>query len=92
MTNSGFDNMTITGENTVSYQKINRTCNFETIPADKLKIEIPINKITSATYNKDGIVNCLRPVTGYYPDQAFLVGRPDTRSWHGILQSHDKSY
>jgi chitinase len=59
MTYSGFDNITITGENTVSHQKINRTCDFETIPADKLKIEIPINKINSATYNKDNKVNKL---------------------------------
>jgi len=59
MTFSGFDNMTITRKNTASHQKINRTCDFETIPADKLKIEIPINKLTSATYNKDNKVNKL---------------------------------
>ena len=57
MTYSGFDNMTFTGENTVSHQKINRTCDFETTPADKLKIEIPIK--ISATYNKDNKVNKL---------------------------------
>jgi hypothetical protein len=55
----GFDNMTITGKYTVSRQKINRTCDFETTSADNLKIEIPINKITSATYNKDNKVNKL---------------------------------
>jgi chitinase len=59
MTNSGFDNMTSTGKNLFPQQKINGTCDFETIPADKLKIEIPINKINSATYNKDNKVNKL---------------------------------
>jgi hypothetical protein len=52
--------MTITGKNTFSHQKINWTCDFETIPADNLKFEIPINKIKiSATYNKDNKVNKL---------------------------------
>jgi len=44
MTFSGFNNMTFIRENPSPYQKINVTCFFETIPADILKIEIPINK------------------------------------------------
>lgn len=59
MTNSGFDNMTFTRENPLSHQKINGTSTPMTIPADNLKIEIPINKINSATYNKDNKVNKL---------------------------------
>ena len=59
MTFSDFDDMTITRKFTESNQKINRTCGFETVPADKVKIEIPINKINSATYNKDNKVNKL---------------------------------
>jgi hypothetical protein len=51
MTFSGFDNMTFKVKNPFPYQKINRICDFETTPADKLKIEIPINKIKSATSN-----------------------------------------
>ena len=58
MTFSGFNNMNSTGKNLLSHQKINGTCYFETVPADKIKIEIPINKI-SATYNKDNKVNKL---------------------------------
>ena len=46
------------------HQKNNGTCGFGTTPADKLKIEIPINsKIpnieTGATYNTDNKVNKL---------------------------------
>jgi len=59
MTFSGFDNMTFSGKNPLSHQKINGTCTLKTTPADKLKIEIPINKINSATYNKDNKVNKL---------------------------------
>jgi chitinase len=58
MTYSGFDNMTYTRKYSKSHQKINGTCDFEIIPADNIKIEIPINKI-SATYNKDNKVNKL---------------------------------
>jgi len=50
--------MTYTRKYSKSHQKINGTCDFEIIPADRLKIEIPINKI-SATYNTDGIINKL---------------------------------
>jgi len=50
--------MTYTRKYSKSHQKINGTCDFETTPADRLKIEIPINKI-SATYNKDNKVNKL---------------------------------
>jgi len=59
MTFSGFDNMTFTGGNPFSNQKINWTSTPMTIPADNLKIEIPINKRISATYNKDNKVNKL---------------------------------
>lgn len=61
MTFSGFDNMTFKGKNPFLHQKINRTCTFETVPTDKLKIEIPINKknLISATYNKVNKVNKL---------------------------------
>jgi flagellin-like hook-associated protein FlgL len=59
MTFPTFDNMTFTGENSFSQQKINRTFTFQINPADRLKIEIPINKINSATYNKDNKVNKL---------------------------------
>jgi len=60
MTNSAFDNMTFKGKNPLSNQKINRISGFETTPADKLKIEIPINKKKiSATYNTDNKVNKL---------------------------------
>jgi hypothetical protein len=59
MTYSGFDNMTFTGKNPFSNQKLNTFCDIETIPVDKLKIEIPINKINSATYNKDNKGNKL---------------------------------
>jgi hypothetical protein len=55
---TGFDNMNFYGKNPLPYQKINRTCGFGTTPADKLKIEIPINKI-SATSNTDNKVNKL---------------------------------
>lgn len=83
---SGFDNMTYTRKYSKSHQKIDGTCDFEIIPADNFKIEIPINKI-SATYNKDGMVNCLRPVPRRYPNGTFLSVRPDTRSWHGSLMA-----
>jgi chitinase len=66
MTFSAFDNMTSTGKNLFPQQKINGTCDFETIPADNLKIEIPINKI-SATYNKDNKVNKLVTVFAVSP-------------------------
>ena len=66
-------------------KKYNGICTPETMTATRLNIEIPINKLTSATYNKDGIVNCLRPVPGCYPDETSQVGRADTRSWHGSL-------
>jgi len=56
---SGFDNMTITGKNRLSHQKINGTCSPKTMTADRLKIEIPININNSATYNKDNKVNKL---------------------------------
>jgi hypothetical protein len=59
MTFSGFDNMTITEKNSFSYQKITGILTSETATADNLKIEIPINKIKSATYNKDNKVNKL---------------------------------
>ena len=51
--------MTFTGKNPFYHQKINGTSALRTIPADNLKIEIPINIITSATYNKDNKVNKL---------------------------------
>jgi hypothetical protein len=51
MTNSGFDNNTFIRKSHLNHQKINRTSDFETTPADRLKIEIPINKINSATSN-----------------------------------------
>jgi len=66
MTYSGFDNMTITGKNPFSYQKINGICALKTITADNLKIEIPIIKI-SATYNKDNKVNKLVTVFAFAP-------------------------
>jgi len=66
MTFSGFGNMTFTGKNPLSHQKINRTCYFEITPTDKLKIEIPINKI-SATYNKVNKVNKLVTVFAVGP-------------------------
>jgi len=40
------------------YQKVIKTCGFDNTPADRLKIEIPIIKL-SATYNKDNKVNKL---------------------------------
>jgi len=58
MTYSGFDNLIFTKKNPSPHQKINGTCDFETIPDDNLKIEIPINN-NSATYNKDNKVNKL---------------------------------
>lgn len=59
MTFPSFDNVTFIGKNLLPYQKTNRTCGFGTAPADRLKIEIPINKIISATYNTDNKVNKL---------------------------------
>ena len=61
MTVTGFDNITFKGKVTLSHQKINRICTFETIPVDIIKIEIPFNKknLISATYNKVGIINKL---------------------------------
>lgn len=58
MTVSGFDNMTFKEKTLFPHQKINRTYGFETTPADRLKIEIPINKL-SATHNTDNRVNKL---------------------------------
>jgi hypothetical protein len=64
MTFSGFDNMTFIGKNLLPLQKIYRTCDLVTTPADRLKIEIPINieipnNETGAPYNKDNTVNKL---------------------------------
>ena len=59
MAYSGFDYMTKTRKYSFSRQKINRICPPMTISADNLKIEIPINKITGATYNKVNKVNKL---------------------------------
>ncbi len=68
MTFSGFDNMTFKGKNLFPYQKFNMTRGFETTPADRLKIEIPINIILpSATYNKDNKVNKLVTVFAFAP-------------------------
>jgi len=80
MTFSGFDNMTFIEQRVLSHQKINGTCGFETTPADGLKIEIPINKINSATYNTDGIINKLVMVFAFAPapltDLYNIVPRP----------------
>jgi len=46
---SGFDNMSYTRKYSKSHQKINGTYYFETTPADRFKIEIPINKILKIT-------------------------------------------
>lgn len=62
----GFDDMTITRKLTRSHQKINGIFVPKTITADRLKIEIPINKI-SATYNKDNKVNKLVTVFAFAP-------------------------
>jgi len=67
MTYSGFNNMTLIRKNPLSHQKINGTCDFEIVPDDNLKIEIPINKLTSATYNKDNKVNKLVTVFALDP-------------------------
>ena len=68
MTFSGFDNMTVTGKNPLSYKKINGICTLKTTSADNLKIEIPINNIlTGATYNKDNKVNKLVTVFAFVP-------------------------
>jgi hypothetical protein len=50
--------MTITGKHPLSHQKTNGISTPKTIPADNVKIEIPINK-TCATHNKDNKVNKL---------------------------------
>lgn len=57
----GFDNMTVTGKNLSSHQKIKGICALMTMTADNLKIEIPIiiDIVNSATYNKDNKVNKL---------------------------------
>jgi hypothetical protein len=73
MTFSGFDNMIITRKNSFSYQKITRILTSETIPADNLKIEIPINKIKSATYNKDNKVNKLVTVFALLHLDKFVI-------------------
>jgi hypothetical protein len=57
MTFSDLDNMSFKGKILLPFQKIYGTCGFEITPADKLKIEIPINKINSATYNTDNKIN-----------------------------------
>ena len=59
MTFSGFDNMTFKGKNPLPHQKINWTCGFETAPADKLKIEIPINKLIKRYVQQACISNLL---------------------------------
>jgi len=53
-----FNDMIITRKFTRSNQKLDGICAPMTITVDRLKIEIPINKI-SATYNKDNKVNKL---------------------------------
>jgi hypothetical protein len=64
----GSDNMTKTIKYPCLYQKINGICAFKTIPADNLKIEIPINIIlTGATYNKVNKVNKLVTVFAVSP-------------------------
>jgi hypothetical protein len=55
---SGFDKVTITENKHFPHQKMKWICALRTIPADNLKIEIPINK-TSATHNKVNKVNKL---------------------------------
>lgn len=74
MTVFGFDNMTITGENLLPHQKINGTCTLKATPADNLKIEIPIKRLTSATYNKDNKVNKLVTVfaVSFYSYDGFV--------------------
>jgi len=80
--------MTYTRKSSKSHQKINGTCDFETTPADRLKIEIPINKI-SATYNTDGIINKLVMVFAFTPapltDLYNIVPRPRQCSSISIL-------
>ncbi|HUT64495.1 MAG TPA: hypothetical protein VMZ04_11125, partial [Anaerolineae bacterium] len=72
--------MTFIEKNLLPHQKINGTCGFETTPADRLNIEIPINKINSATYNTDGIINKLVMVFAFPPapltDLYNIVPRP----------------
>ena len=51
--------MTFTGKNSMPHQKTNGTSALQITSGDNLKIEIPINKINSATYNKDNKVNKL---------------------------------
>jgi hypothetical protein len=63
----GFDKMTITRKNLFSYQKITGILTSETMTADNLKIEIPINKIKSAPYNKVNKVNKLVTVFAFAP-------------------------
>jgi hypothetical protein len=79
--------MTFIGKNLLPYQKINRTCTFGTAPAERLKIEIPINieipnNETSATHNTDGIIHKLvmvfaRPCSH---DKSCQNLQPDTRT------------
>lgn len=51
MTFSGFDDMTISRIFPLSHQKLNGICAPMTITADRLKIEIPINKKTGLDIN-----------------------------------------
>jgi len=48
-----------TGKITEYNKKLNGIYTPMTVTADRLKIEIPINKLISATYNKDNKVNKL---------------------------------
>jgi len=59
MTFSGIDNITFKGKNPFPLQKINKTSALMTIPADKLKIEIPINIIIKRYVQQACISNLL---------------------------------
>ncbi len=82
MTISGFDNMIFKEKNLFSDKKSNMICDFETTPADRLKIEIPINKKKiSATHNTDGSVNKLVTIFAFYscfPESLSWSLNPDT--------------
>ncbi len=82
MTISGFDNMIFKEKNLFSDKKSNMICDFETTPADRLKIEIPINKKKiSATHNTDGSVNKLVTIFAIYscfPESLSWSLNPDT--------------
>ena len=64
--------MTFTGKHPLSHQKTNGISALKTIPADNLKIEIPINK-TSATHNKDNKVNKLVTVFALLHLDRFVI-------------------